>query len=153
MSGIFDPNTFLDQQETGASSTYIEPIPAGEYTAVVRSTDVREIETKRGKSQILDITWELQDQDLKVSLDRESVTARQSVFLDLTPEMRLDMGKGKNVQLGRVREALGQNDPGRPWSVRNLLGAGPVLIRITQRADDNDTDRIFNDVKAVSRLS
>lgn len=147
---VFNPDTFLNQDEVGALSTSFEPIPDGEFEAHVGSGDdaVKARTTNTGRA-ILDVTWEIENQQLKEQLGRDKLTVRQSVFLDLTPQGTLDRGKGKNVQLGRLRDALGQNDPSRPWNPNMLRGAGPAKIRISQREADGN---IYNDVKGVSRI-
>jgi hypothetical protein len=44
------------------------------------------------------------------------------VWLDITPQGSLDMGRGKNVHLNRLREAFNQNRPGQPWNPMMLVG-------------------------------
>jgi hypothetical protein len=61
----------------------------------------------------------------------------------------MDTGKGKNVTLGRLREALGLNQPGTPFSFRQLIGRA-AKISVTQRVDG---DQIYNDVKGVVKLA
>ena len=39
-------------------------------------------------------------------------------------------GSNKNVKLGRLREALGQNKNGQAWSFGMLKGAGPIKVSI-----------------------
>lgn len=148
----FDPDSFLNEQVEGALSTSFEPIPEGEFLAVIGSEEksIQVRQTAKG-STILDVTWELQDAELSTQLGRDKLTVRQSLFLDLTPEGTLDRGKGKNVQLGKLRAALNQNDPNRPWTFGHLKGAGPAMIRVTQRPSD-DESVIYNDVKAVTAV-
>lgn len=149
---VFNPEAFLTQQETGALSTKFEPVPDGEYPAMIGADEnsVKARTTASGRA-ILDVTWEINDPDLASRLGKDRITIRQSVFLDLTPQGTLDRAKGKNVQLGRLRDALGQNDPSRPWSPLNLRGAGPAKIRVTSRSGDDDT--IYNDVKGVAKMA
>lgn len=147
---VFDPSTFLNTQETGALSTSYDPIPDNEYSAFIGAGEeaVKARSTQSGQ-HILDVTWEITDPALAEQLGREKVTVRQSIFLDMTAQGTLDRGKGKNVQLGRLREALNQNDPSRPWSPLSLRGAGPAKIKVTSRTTDQG---VFNDVKAVSKV-
>jgi hypothetical protein len=149
----FDPDSFLNQAEAGANSTSFEPIPDGEYVAMIGSDEkaVTPRQTNSGRL-ILDVTWEIDDMNLKTQLQRDKLTVRQSIFIDTTPQGTIDRGKGKNVQLGRVRDALGQNDPMKPWSPISLRGAGPAKIRVTQRSSE-DGSQVYNDVKAVTKIS
>lgn len=147
----FNPDSFLNDTIEGSLSTQQEPIPEGEYLAVIgsgeKSVTVRQ--TPKG-STILDITYEIQDAQLADQLGRQVLTVRQSIFLDLTPQNTLDRSKGKNTGLGRVRAALGQNDPNKPWSFGQLKGAGPVMIKVGQRPAGDGSDTIYNDVKGVT---
>ncbi len=147
----FDPDSFLNEEVDGALATTFEPIPEGEYLAVVASGEkaITVRQTERG-STILDISWEIQDAELAEKLGRTTLSVRQSVFLDMTPNNTLDRGKGKNVSLGRVRAALGQNDPNKPWAFGMLKGAGPAMIKVGQRSNPQDDSIIYNDVKAVT---
>ena len=56
------------------------------------------------------------------------------------------MGKGKNVALGRLREALGQNTPGKPWSFGMLVGQVAKVAVKHRITDAGDT---FAEVKRV----
>lgn len=69
------------------------------------------------------VKWEIQDEtgELQKAISRKPVIT-QSIMLDITTEGALDMGKGKNVNLGRLREALGQNKDGQPWQPAMLIG-------------------------------
>lgn len=47
-------------------------------------------------------------------------------WLEITEDGYLDFGPNKNLALGQVRAALGQNNPGETWSFNYLRGAGPL---------------------------
>jgi hypothetical protein len=148
----FDPNLFVQSQNEGALSTQYVPIPEAEYTAVIDAIKARQAKD----NYILDVTWAIDSDEIRELTGMDKPTVRQSIFLDITPQGGLDIGKGKNVQLGRLREALGQND-GRPWSP-NMLEGQVATIMVTQRLVDTDKDgnalpesehKIYNDVKGV----
>ena len=146
----FDPDAFMNEAVEGAMDTKLDPADPGEYHAVIEDVLPREYTDKQGeKRMILDLIWSIQDQELLLKLGRTKFTVKQSLFLDMTPQGQLDRSKGKNVQLGKVREATRQNDPNRPWVPGHLKGAGPCLINVTQRPDKN-SDAIYNDVKSVT---
>ena len=146
----FDPNSFFNETVDGAFSTSPEPIPEGEYLAVIASGEKAVVVRNTKSSVVLDIQWEIQDAELAESLGRSTVSVRQSIFLDTTSQGTLDRGKGKNVSLGRLRAALGQNDASKPWSFGMLRGAGPAMIRVTQRPNPEDETIVYNDVKGVT---
>lgn len=148
----FDPNTFLDMTTEDANSTVSIPVPAGEYLAIVEKVEARPWQSSKDPSKsgmTLDVTWNIDDANVKQLLEREKVTVRQGIMLDLTETGGLDMGKGKNVSLGRLRAALDLNQPGQPFGFRMLEGrVGRVVV--SHRQDDKDPERIYAEVKAVA---
>lgn len=148
----FDPDAFMNDAVEGAMDTKLDPIDPGEYQATIEDIIPREFTGKDGQNRvILDVVYNILDETLLAKLGRTKLTVRQSLFLDMTPQGQLDRSKGKNVQLGKVREAVRQNDPNQPWTPGYLKGAGPLLINVTQRPDKN-SDAIYNDVKSVTAL-
>jgi len=123
-----------------------DPIPDGDYTAMISKVERRAVNTKAGPGVVIDITYALQAPDVAARLGRELLTVRQGIFADLTPAGDFDMAKGKNVQLNRVRAAVGQNEAGKPWNLEMLQGAGPLKVHVKLRPDKNAPDVIYNDV-------
>lgn len=122
----FDPNAFLQTTIDQALDTSLTPVPVGDRIGVVvGEPSVRQFtaNTTGITYTTLELTWEFSDEETRKVTGREKATARQSVFLDITPEGGLDIGKGKNVQLGALRDAVGQNVAGRPWGPMMLIGA------------------------------
>lgn len=147
----FDPNQFLDMQFTEANDTVIINPDDGEYQAQIEKIDFRPWQSKSDPSKAglaLDITWELQSEAARQKTGRDKVTVRQGLMLDMLSNGGFDMGKGKNIGLGRLREAVGQNVSGRPWTPSQLIGQmAKVLVK--QRVDG---DSIYVDVKGVTKL-
>lgn len=144
---MFDPEMFLNVTTNEANATTLEPIPEGEYIATIKEVKPRQ----SGDYVLLDVVWTIDDAALAEQLGRKSVTVRQSIFLDITETGGLATGKGKNVGLGRLREAVGQNRPGQPWSPGMLAGAGPCRITVKHRTND-DGSQIYEDVRQVAAL-
>lgn len=149
---VFDPASFMTANVSDAGSTSMEPIPAGEYTAMISKVDPRAVNTKAGPGVVVDITYALQAPEVAARLGREQLTVRQGIFADLTPAGGFDMAKGKNVQLNRVRAAVGQNEQGKAWNLKMLEGAGPLKVNVKLRPDKNSPDVIYNDVASVGKL-
>lgn len=146
----FDPELFMSQTTEGEMSTHSTPIPEGDFIATVDDAKPREIETKDGARVVLDVTLELVGRDggqpiddLKADLGRQKITVRDSLFLDIDASGAISTAKGQNVRLGRLREAVGQNTGG-VWSPTMLKGAGPVVVRVTQRPDKDDPETVYN---------
>lgn len=153
---LFNPETFLQQQVTGANATKYPVIPAGEYPAISQKLDLRQMESTKEpgkKFTVLDLTWGIDDAGVKEATKLDNPTCRQSIFLDTvdTPEgPKLDMSETKNVQLGRLREALGLNDPSQPFSFGQLVGQ-PAIVRIEQSPNPNDPDNPYSNVTKVAQ--
>lgn len=148
----FNVDQFLQTEIKGANDTKLIPIPPGEYKAQITKVNARRI-AKDGQEPrvVVDILWEVLDDNVKKVTGLDKPIAKQGIFLDVTPNGGLDMGKGKNVQLGKLRDALGQNRDGRPWNFKMLAGA-IATIKIDNRADESDPTILYNDVKSVGKL-
>lgn len=148
----FDPNTFLDMQVEGSNDTKLVPVPVGEYVAFAEKVDVRSWTSKKDPTKsgmTLDVTWNIDDAAVKALLDREKVTVKQGIMLDLTDAGGLDMGKGKNIGLGKLREALDLNQPGSPFGFRMIEGRAAKIV-VAHRIEG---DQIYTDVKGVAKLA
>lgn len=146
----FDAASFLQSQVTGVNDTKVVPPPVGEFTAVIEKIDARQVQGKKDPSKVytfLEVTWDIDDANVKALLSREKVTVRQSVSLDFNEQGGLDMGKGRNIGLGRLREATGLNAPGVPFSFDQLAGR-LAKVRIKHRVEGEDT---FAEVDGVAK--
>lgn len=148
---MFNPDTFLQATTTEVNDTKKIPCPAGEYIAVVEKVEARPWQSKDGlKSGVaLDITWAIDDPAVKETVGRDNVQVRQGLMLDLLDSGGLDMGKGKNIALGRLREATGLNVPGQPFSPTMFAGRA-AKVTVSHRVDGED---IYDEIKKVAALS
>jgi hypothetical protein len=148
---MFDPNQFLDAQYNETNDTKVIPVPVGEYTALIESVKVRQWTAKEDPSKsglTLDVIWSIDDDAVKQLLGRDKVTVKHGIMLDINDAGMLDMGKGRNVGLGRLREALNLNTPGQPFAFSMLPGR-VARVSTSHRVVNED---IFADVKAVARI-
>jgi hypothetical protein len=143
----FNPDSFLNTETEESTESRYKPIPEGDYQALIDDVTAREAKD----SQILDITYEIIDEPLKTLMDMNKVTIRQSIFLDIENGI-LAIGGNKNVKLGKLREALDQNQSGKPWSPLMMKGAGPVLIKTVQTPDEDDPEVIYSNVNRVTSV-
>lgn len=147
----FDPATFLTMTVEEANDTKITPVPVGEYLAIAEKVDIKPWAKKDGSDSglKLEIVWEIQDENVKALLGRDKVTCQQQQMLDLTETGALDLGKGKNVGLGRLREALDLNTPGQPFAFAMIQGR-MAKVAVTHRTSGED---IFSEIKKVAPAS
>lgn len=156
---MFDIDALINAPVDGPLATTIPVCPVGEYTLIIDSLPddgikawLRHLEGKDGRPSrlILEVPCIVLDENVKAQLGREKVTVRKSIWLDIGSDGRtLLTGEGKNVDLGRLREALGQNaEPG--WTFARLPGAGPFKGQVTHRSGSNVD--VFAEVGRVARL-
>lgn len=146
---MFDPNAFLEQVVTEVGSTEAVPIPAGEYLAFIDKKEVTSWQKKDDPSiggLKLKVTWALEDAAVKELLGRDKVIVTQDIMLDLTDTGSLDMGKGRNVELNRLRAAVDLNVSG--FSFHQLDGR-MARVTVKQDQDKNDPSKFYARVKAV----
>lgn len=158
---MFDLAGLVNAPVDAPMSTNIPVCPEGEYTAMIDTLGpdgmepwFRPIAGKDGKPDrlILRVPFVIMDESVKALLDRQTVIVPRDIWLDMGPDNRtLLTSDGKNVDLGRLREALRQNNqPG--WTFAALPGAGPLKVTVKHRADRNDPERKFAEVSRVAAL-
>lgn len=116
---MIDNSTFANLVTTEAMETFVPQVPAGIHPAYVKEFKLRQ----QKEYWLIDVTWVVTDQASIDATQRQEPTVRQSIFVDFTPDGGLASGTGKNVQLGKLREALNQNQKGKPWSPGMIVGA------------------------------
>lgn len=153
-----DPSSFLEQTITGAFSTQRIPVPKGEYPAIIKEIGHRTMDSKQAPGTVthmLDVTFGIDDANVKEVTGLPEPSVRQTIFLDLTTDDTgrtvLDGSAGKNIQLGRLREAAGQNDPNTPWSFNMLVGAA-VVVSIEHNPGTKDPRDTFANVAKVGKI-
>lgn len=146
----FDAQSFLEATVTSSNDTKIVPVPIGEYMGIIDKVAPRQWQSKDGTQSgiALDIVWLVEDAGVKQLLGRDTVTVKQGIMLDLNASGGLDLSKGKNVGLGRLREAVGKNEEGQPFSFAMLPGCA-AKISVSHRLANDDT---FAEVKGVAKL-
>lgn len=147
----FDKEAYLNQEFNQESATKYLNAPPGEYEAMLEAVDIQEMERKDASNSdnqqpymtILNVTHRLigeKAEEAKQTTnwpEGKPFLARQSIFLDLdgadgklSTGGILSFGPGRNVPLGRLREATGTNRPGETFSFKRMVGAGPYRVKI-----------------------
>lgn len=145
MSDDFNPESFLNSDIADANDTVEPELPRDEYEGQVDSINPRVIHPRSGGDPrlLVEVVWELDDDKIQAIFDR-SIKVRQTLFIDTVggPTGAIATGKGKNVQLGRLREALRQNQAGKPWNWQMLIGQRAMVTAAhedVERKDDAGT--------------
>ncbi len=150
MNSAVDPN-----------ATSFEVCPEGEFKMMIDSDpkqldpkEMQGISAKTGNPYHF-WQWELNcivlDEAVKKKLGRERVTVRARVNLDLSDAGMLETGPNKNVTLGQLRDALGQNKPG--WKPSDILGAGPFIGRVKHTANKDNPEIKYADVSRFGKVT
>lgn len=149
--GLFNPEAFMSASISEAMDTRLQPCPVGEWGATISKVDVRGGESEKTESGIwaaYNVTWDINDPEAKRLAGREKLSSRQTVFLDLTADGTIDMAKGRNIRLGKLRDAIGQNQPGMAWNPMMMVGHSAV-VKVDHRPDQNDSSIMYDEVTAV----
>lgn len=149
----FDPQAFLAAQMTDALETEYKPVPKGVYSGITAGIDapdsmkmqVRQVDLKSGGvSYAFSIGVKIDAPGNELA---DGKWVRFQSWLDLTPSGGLELGDNKNVRLGQLRQALGQNEPGKPWAFA-MLQDQPLKIKV-----DHDKEGRYAEVAAVANIN
>ena len=149
---VFDPKILEETVIEGANATKFDPVPINAYEAWVRDVEVRSVTTKNGEQAMLTVTWGIPDDKLRELLNREIVTSRQDVWLDLNADGSIAVGPNQNVRLGRLRAALKMNDIKGPFSFGMLRDAGPAIVTVSHRTNE-ETGDVYDEIKRVDAVA
>lgn len=123
----FNPEAMMDTQIEESMST--ESIPVPEADAAPGYVAEKGVKLNQYTNQekgtvttICNVNWVIDTDEAREVTGRERPIAQQTIFLDLDENGYLDTSKGANVALGRLRDALGLNEPGQPFTFRMLEG-------------------------------
>lgn len=149
---MFDPNSFINEAVNSELDTKTIPCPEGEWQLKVSKIAVRSWAKKDDPTIngiALDITCEVVDQEALNEAGTNRLIVMGGVPLEIAEDGKsLAEGKGKNVALGRFREATGINKPGIP----NSAAIGCIFLgKVTHDTMDDGT--IIAKVKRFAALS
>lgn len=151
----FDVNALLAATTTNAGSTEFMTLPTDEeFVANLRIDSDPEKAFKQGVKDgrpwlMLNVQVELSGARIAELLaGRDKRTIQWGIPIDLTPSGGLDMGKGMNVTLNKLREETGQRREGQPWGFKDLNGQ-TIRVKIKHRKVD---DKVFEDIGSFSKF-
>lgn len=130
----FDPTLFLQQGQKGvANSTFVPQCPPGDYSGVIDSLKAEQFPGVKDPSKTytkVKFGIAVQDPGVQALLKRDKIVVFHDFLLEMTEDgSGIDMGEGKNVGLGRIREATGLNTPGQEWNFGMFVGR-PLKVHI-----------------------
>lgn len=153
----FNPESLLDITVDAPLSTRENLVPESEYEGEIKSVKGRQTTSDKGTYNWLDVSVELagnqmtpNGQTITQVVGRPNALVNYSMILDINDAGGLSAEQGKNVSLGRLREAVGQNKSG-PWTPRNLVGCR-ARFTIKHRFDKNDPSKVYQEARSVKAL-
>ena len=150
-SSAFDPDTFMHSEVETTMETTFTPVDEDEYEAFIDDVEAESVKTNDGPKPVLHVIYALTSEEVKAKLELDKVTVRQTVWLDFDEQTGgLAFGPNKNIRLGRIRDAVGQNEDGEPWAPSMLKGAGPVVIKVGHRFNKETGEGPYADVQKVT---
>lgn len=158
----FNPQAFLNQTVHAPMATQITPCPEGEWQAIISTkipveewfgeAEWKDKNSGQMKSQpTCKVPVEIVDSRAKELMNRENIVVSYDMFLDVDSNGHLDTGEDKNVRLGALRDALGQNEDSS-WVFSKLYGAGPFVAKVVHTKDEKRDGQTFAKISRVAKL-
>lgn len=147
MSKTFSAETYINAVMDQPLERRI-PIPPNDYIGIINKIDARQWTSQKDTSKsgvALDITIQLDlpfEVQQECQMDKPLFNMRDSIMLDLTESGSLDQGPGKNRRLRQYREATHQNELGKPFSPKDLLGQLVKVRVVHELYEDQPIEKI-----------
>lgn len=137
----FDADAFMQQTIDAPLATEFLLCPTGTYKAMIddftsEALEAVDFEYKKGdragqpgQFTKFKCPFVIDDAAAQAKLGKDKVVVSKEMILDRDDIGQLDFGVNRNVDLGRIRNAVGQNNPG-PWAIGQLRGAGPLYVKV-----------------------
>jgi hypothetical protein len=152
----FDVDSFLNTQYEVATEFKRTLIPAGYVELRIEEIEIikpkRYQDKKTGEmkwtSPVLRLKCPVADEGIRTLLNVTDPTrvlyAYPQIYMDVNSTGMIDMGPNKNLLLGQLRRALGQNEDGTGWRLPDLANMSPFWAECKHdQPDPNDELRVF----------
>lgn len=158
----FDPEAFMSQTVDQPFETERTLVPEGEYRMAVddfTSDAVQQIDFTYKKGERagqpgsftkFNCPIVILDDKVASDLELDKVVVTWQINLDIDDNGQLVWGKNKNITLGQLRAACGQNQAG-PWGIPNLRGSKPFMGKVIHRKIKRDDGTSYA-VADISRV-
>ena len=151
----FDAEKFISSTTAAPLSTQTLLCPEGEYRAFIddgeKALSFRNGTGSNGEWHQMSVLCNIADDNVKAQLKRDKILVPLNIWLDIKGD-GLDIEEGKNVGLGRLRKALGQNTSDA-WAPAMMKGKGPLMVKVGHRSDPKDPEVKYAEVTRVSAIT
>jgi len=155
----FDAAAFEATVIEAANETHMTPVPEDDYVVIIDKVRIKTIAVSKGdragqEVPVLELILGIVDEDGKLAklMNREKITLRHDIWLEVNEHGGLAFGPNQNVQLGRLREACNLNKPGKPFSYGMLEGQGPLHASVTQ-TEPNEAGDVYNRITRLQKAA
>jgi hypothetical protein len=140
----FNPDDFMSQTVDQPLDIERTMVPEGEYKARIDDFTSDAFETfkfeykrgpnagQEGQMHKFNCPLVIDDAALQAKMQMDKIRVYHTCTLDFDDQGQLMFGPNRNIDLGKLRNAVGQNNPG-PWSIGMLRGAGPFMVKVQHR--------------------
>ena len=147
---LFDVSELSEANVSSANSTNIIPCPEGEFPAIIKKFDIRAWSKDDRSGVMLDVHLDIDDANAREVTQRDEVIVRHSCSLDVIKgpngKPMIDERPGTNIDLGRLRTAVGMNIQGQDFNLNMLIGQ-PVKVLVTHRQNPDNPEEVYAEVK------
>jgi len=157
----FDPDAFMQETVDQPLSTERTLVPAGEYKMQIDDFDSKAFQAIPFKDKLTGEDREFHkfgcpcvilDDKVAQDLGMLKVVVFKNCNLDFDDTGKLAWGPNKNIDLGQLRNAVGQNVPNTVWAPGNLRGAGPFMGKVEHRRGKRKDGSDF-EIAEVTRVA
>ena len=125
----FDADAFLQQTTSEAMAEERVPVPEGDHDTQIMELTFRDGRTQENKPWVqMTVKAKVLDPNIAEEMGLDDAFLYKRMFLDLTEDGALAFGTNKNVELGQLRAACGQNVEGEEWNLGMLQGASVGMV-------------------------
>ena len=147
---LFDVSELSEAAVNESNSTSIIPCPEGEFPAIIKKFDIRAWSKEDRSGVMLDVHLDIDDANAREVTQRDEVIVRHSCSLDVIKgpngKPMIDERPGTNIDLGRLRTAVGMNTQGQDFNLNMLIGQ-PVKVLVTHRQNPDNPEEVYAEVK------
>jgi len=147
--GMFDAASFASQSLKNESAEKTIPCPLGGYPMTIEKIEFRSWEKDDMSGVSMDVLLEVNSPEAQEACQSDKVLVKHGCRIDtieVDGKLCIDDNPLRNVDLGRLRRAVGLNDPGEDFTPEMLIGR-QVFGVVSHRPDKDDPETLYAEVK------
>lgn len=142
----FDPEAFLHTVFTESSITQVPPPPEGEYIGTIRPGSLQLRFVGEDNIPLLEMVFNVAGEEVQRTTGQPQVGVRYTCWLEKGPN---GVDIKNSVRLGRLREAIGLNTEGQPWSFSQFEGRQARVQVVHETGADGE---VYAKIRRVTKI-